>query len=66
MLAIKPAGDNGGDEELGAVTATQICKLSDGGKGKLFAYVLGPALAIERSPGLVCLRMKFSSANFSP
>jgi hypothetical protein len=33
---------------------------------KLFSYVLGPALAIERSPGLVCLREKFSSANFSP
>jgi hypothetical protein len=30
------------------------------------AYVLGPALAMERSPGLVCLRVKFSSANFSP
>ena len=30
------------------------------------AYVFGPALAMERSPGLVCLREKFSSANFSP
>lgn len=28
--------------------------------------VLGPALAEERSPALVCLSLKFSSANFSP
>lgn len=28
--------------------------------------VPGPALAIERSPGLVCLRAKFSSANLAP
>ena len=28
--------------------------------------VPGPALAIERTPGPVCLRVKFSSANFSP
>jgi len=28
--------------------------------------VLGPALAMERRPGLVCLNLKFSSANFSP
>jgi hypothetical protein len=28
--------------------------------------VPGPALAIERMPGPVCLRVKFSSANFSP
>lgn len=29
-------------------------------------YVLGPALAIERKPGSVCLSLKFSSGNFSP
>jgi hypothetical protein len=28
--------------------------------------VLGPALAIERMPGPVCLWMKFSSANLAP
>ena len=28
--------------------------------------VLGPALAMERTPGAVCLSWKFSSANFSP
>ena len=29
-------------------------------------FVFGPALAIERMPGPVCLSLKFSSANFSP
>lgn len=29
-------------------------------------FVLGPAFAIDKMPGPVCLRMKFSSANFSP
>lgn len=29
-------------------------------------FVLGPALAIDRIPGPVCFRMKFSSGNFSP
>ena len=28
--------------------------------------VPGPALAMERIPGPVCLRLKFSSSNFSP
>ena len=28
--------------------------------------VLGPALAIDKIPGPVCLRVKFSSANFAP
>merc|ERR1719336_849003 len=28
--------------------------------------VLGPALAMERMPGPVCFRVKFSSANFAP
>jgi len=28
--------------------------------------VFGPALAIDNCPGLVCLRMKFSSSNFVP
>lgn len=29
-------------------------------------FVLGPALAIDKIPGPVCFRMKFSSGNFSP
>ncbi len=65
VLAIEPAGYHSGNEELGAVaigTSYQLCFRT------MFvpAYVLGPALAMERSPGLVCLRAKFSSANFSP
>ena len=28
--------------------------------------VFGPALAMLRTPGPVCLSVKFSSANFSP
>ena len=28
--------------------------------------VPGPALAIESTPGPVCLSLKFSSSNFSP
>ena len=28
--------------------------------------VLGPALAMERMPGPVCLSWKFSSANLAP
>ena len=30
------------------------------------AYVCGPALAIDKSPGVVCFLEKFSSGNFSP
>jgi hypothetical protein len=30
------------------------------------AYVLGPALAMDRRKGALCLSLKFSSANFSP
>lgn len=29
-------------------------------------FVLGPALAIERIPGPVCFKTKFSSSNFFP
>ncbi len=45
-----------------------LCKIAAVGKGRadVRAYVFGPALAIDKSPGLVCLRSKFSSANFSP
>jgi hypothetical protein len=30
------------------------------------AYVLGPALAMERRNGRECFNLKFSSENFSP
>lgn len=29
-------------------------------------FVFGPALAMDRIPGPVCFKVKFSSANFSP
>jgi len=29
-------------------------------------FVLGPELALESTPAPVCLRVKFSSSNFSP
>jgi hypothetical protein len=67
VLAIEPAGDNSGDEELGTVAmGIPISRLYLRGGYVEIAYVFGPALAMERSPGLVCLREKFSSANFSP
>jgi len=65
VLAIEPAGDDSGDEELGAIAIGTKCQPCFG-KGGRFAYVLGPALAMERSPGFVCLRAKFSSAKFLP
>jgi hypothetical protein len=68
VLAVEPAGDDGGDEELGAVAARE-CVSGWLWKAVLragCAYVLGPALAMDRSPGLVCFFWKFSSANFSP
>ena len=69
VLAVEPRGHNGGDEELRAVAMRQSVlspyhKTSRQKRRK--TYVLGPALAMERIPGLVCLKRKFSSANFSP
>lgn len=29
-------------------------------------FVFGPAFAMDKMPGPVCFRMKFSSSNFSP
>ena len=55
VLAIEPRGDNGGDEELGAVAADAVsgqAQSSSYGEGAI-TYVLGPALAMERIPGLV-------------
>jgi len=38
----------------------------DGKGGEELSYVFGPALAMDKRPGLVCFFAKFSSANFSP
>lgn len=64
VLAIQPAGDDGGDKELGAV-ARGLLVTARRVKWRRI-YVLGPALAMDRSPGLLWTRLKFSSANFSP
>lgn len=71
MLAIEPRCNDGGDKELGSVAIEKWCvnRYSvEGGerKGVQSTYVLGPALAMESRPGLVCLSAKFSSENFSP
>lgn len=59
VLAVQPRGDNGYDEELTSCEpdlwrtheSRQTCE----------PLVLGPALAIDRSPGLLCSNSKFSS-----
>ena len=66
VLAIQPTSLLSADEELGAVaselSAAAVGVLGDAGA----SYVLAPALAMERIPGPVCFRVKFSSWNFSP
>lgn len=69
VLAVEPAGDNSSDEELGAVAVGEWISsaMQTDGRGQWdVTHVLGPALAMESRPGLVCLIWKFSSANFSP
>lgn len=67
VLAIEPRGLLGCDEELRAVAVIERMLVTP---FKSFlsgvAYVLGPALAMERIPGPVWTRLKFSSANLSP
>ena len=55
VLAIEPRGDDGGDEELGAVAADAVSCLKRNFTSGSRTYVLGPALAMERRPGRVCL-----------
>lgn len=73
VAAVEPAGDDGGDEELGAVAGN--CNVSGfvrgderrrGSSDEQVTYVLGPALAMDRRKGLLWVSLKFSSANFSP
>jgi hypothetical protein len=70
VLAIEPGSLSRGDEELRAVATTRSVQvqvpLKNIDESQDTTYVLGPALAMERIPSLSCLRMKFSSANFSP
>lgn len=70
MLAIEPRCNDGGDKELRPVAIENWCvnrhSVNGETKGVQLTYVLGPALAMESRPGLVCLTVKFSSLNFSP
>lgn len=76
MLSIQPWGISGTEEELRSVAA-RCCKINDDcecticEKGNIQphdrdTYVFGPALAMERHPGPVWGRSKFSSANLLP
>jgi hypothetical protein len=64
VLAVQPRGLDGADEELRAVAGILVSRV----RVVVFGctYVPGPALAMERIPGPVCFRLKFSSSNFSP
>ena len=64
VLAVQPRSLLSTDEELGAVARRYVRLIK--ACGDEVAYVLGPALAMERIPGPVCFRVKFSSLNFSP
>lgn len=68
VLVVEPRRDDGRDEELGSVPLAAFSTTSAKITGEMsdFTYVLGPALAMERRPGSVCFKVKFSSANFSP
>jgi hypothetical protein len=56
VLAIEPRGHNGGDEELGAVATWRSVRVQNQWMwGLKMTYVLGPALAMERRPGRLCL-----------
>jgi hypothetical protein len=66
VASVEPRGDDGGDEELRAVAVTVSISAIINKTTLVVAYVLGPALAMESRPGLLCSKLKFSSANFSP
>jgi hypothetical protein len=79
VLAIEPRSGGRGDEELRTVGCTNCRECGEnakqkeekekkgGGKKKTQKNVLpGPELAMERMPGPVCFKLKFSSANLAP
>jgi len=59
VFSIQPRGDNGRDEELGPRKLDVLC-ISES-RQTCEPLVLGPALAIDKSPGRLCLSLKFSS-----
>lgn len=65
VATVEPRGDDGGDEELGAVAAEKIRRGQQAVR-YVVTYVLGPALAMDRRPGRSWVSLKFSSPNFSP
>ena len=46
--------------------AIQPFSLGSADKKNWEPFVFGPAFAMDKMPGPVCFRMKFSSSNFSP
>lgn len=65
--SIEPISDDGGDKELRAVSSGQISIIRKVIRVYYaITYVPGPALAIERRPGISCFSWKFSSGNVSP
>ena len=59
VFAVQPRGDNGRDEELGPRELDLLCVSES--RQTCEPLVLGPALAIDKSPGRLCLNLKFSS-----
>jgi hypothetical protein len=76
VLAIQPGACRRAQEELRACmrqgwpSATKAsgraCKAKERLRGRHAPLVLGPALAMLRMPGPVCLSLKFSSAKVGP
>lgn len=67
VLVVEVRGGNSGDEELRKgseeeqlETTAHCCAIT------WLPLVLGPAFAMDKSPGVSCLSLKFSSENFSP
>ena len=65
VATVEPRGDDGGDEELGAIAAEDV-RRDQQALRYVVTYVLGPALAMDRRPGRSWVSLKFSSPNFSP
>lgn len=60
VFTVQPRGDNGGDEELALCELVGLV-MDSSDKQTCEPLVFGPALAMDKSPGLLCLNLKFSS-----
>lgn len=65
VAAVEPAGDDGGDEELGAWSKSVTIRNSTALQCDLPLVSL-PLLAMLKRPLRVCLSLKFSSGNLAP